>query len=86
MSRFTHKDWVTDEEDRGVIPHQVPISFFRVELDCEPTWVPSGVSAPGLASCKYQVDVGQRLEIRSNDFKVSVLGLVSLLKHNHVST
>ena len=41
---------VSQEEDRGVFEHPVPVTFLRPELDSETTGVASGVSRPRLAS------------------------------------
>lgn len=35
----TYEYGVSDEEDRGVVTHQVPITIFRVKLNSKPTWI-----------------------------------------------
>lgn len=30
---------VSHKEDRGVVPYQVPVAFFSVKLDSEPSWI-----------------------------------------------
>mmetsp|Transcript_30103 Transcript_30103/g.39640 ORF Transcript_30103/g.39640 Transcript_30103/m.39640 type:complete len:302 (+) Transcript_30103:593-1498(+) len=35
---------IPDEENRGVVAHQIPVSFFRIEFYCKSTGVPGSVS------------------------------------------
>jgi len=38
-----HQERVTDEEDGGVVPHQIPVALLGVELDGKPSWVAGSV-------------------------------------------
>ncbi len=52
---------VSDEEDGGVVAHQVPISLFRVELDGEASRIPGAVSGAGLSSHRAEADCNRCL-------------------------
>jgi len=47
---------ILDEEDRGVVSQQVPVSFFGVELDGKAPRITFGVGGPLLAPAERIID------------------------------
>ena len=43
VDEVTELERITDEEDRRIVAHQVPIAFFGVELDCKATYIAFGI-------------------------------------------
>lgn len=56
MDEAWKQNWVTDEEDWGVVAHQVPIAFFSVKLDRKPTRVSSRVCRARLPANSAEPD------------------------------
>jgi len=42
--------WVTNEEDGGVIPDHVPVTIFGIEFDCEASWITLCIGAALLST------------------------------------
>lgn len=47
---------VTDEEDGGVVAHQVPVTFFGVKLHSKTTWVTCSISRTGFPTYSAESD------------------------------
>ena len=66
---------ITQEEDRRVVAHQIPVSFLRIELQGKTTDVALGVGGTTLAG--YRRDAGEEvclLADRGENFGAGVLG------------
>lgn len=46
MNKGGEQNGITNEEDGGVVPHQVPIALLRVKLHRKPTWVTCSIRTP----------------------------------------
>lgn len=44
MNEVRELDWVSNEKDRSVVPHEIPVAVFSVKFNSEATWIPLGVS------------------------------------------
>jgi hypothetical protein len=51
VDEVTELERITDEEDRRIVAHKVPISFFGVELDCKAAHIAFGIGRAAAMPC-----------------------------------
>lgn len=44
------ENWVTEEEDGGVVAHQIPNAFIGVEFNSETSWIASSIGRTAFAT------------------------------------